>query len=538
MATLGTKNIWQPFASNEERPRQILKNEGYITIALREIHYNAAGNFWQRLFGGHDKLVITSGVVYKVPGQEATEARSVQVTSQVKANVNHFLGGAPGFLALKVPAYADGLEIKTTFTAIKGDHLDRTLELLSGEDFKIPLRADSIAIGQVATVTRMIKNLFSQESSRLELESSFPGVIGSATVEHPVDEGMLTEGFLITLANQDDDNHILEQFDRNKLQYDGQHLLYAGKPFTGTYVVYTIRFDPARGIDEQSKWFHQHQLALSRLDGVLSAIDDQQKKEVLQQALQEMEKGNVLLDADPTYIHREKKEIKARLLLQLREEFKAKDSLGVDDLIASRAMSILEEESAPRGANGIEPGSTSRGLGGLLDADPAAAAMAQLEALAQEHTVMTRETQKTSQGLTASPGFEATTVVEAGTVAADARAAILDFVNSDSHLRILILGNSTTIQTAAADADLVASMPSQITPPGRCLWIKDPATRKDDLLDAIAGLEADFDQAALVFFPVSGNAFRHLLKTSDSLAYTVIEEKFLSSAITEPNHPA
>lgn len=141
MGILGTKVIWKPLSGDQDASKhQILKNGGYINVILKNAQYNSIGSFWQKAFGGSDKITLSANVVFK-NGTDMIEATTVQDVREVKANRTYTLG-LGGTLALKVPAYCDGIELTAKMTAVKDDAFENSLNLLNSPEFQGALQFD------------------------------------------------------------------------------------------------------------------------------------------------------------------------------------------------------------------------------------------------------------------------------------------------------------------------------------------------------------------------------------------------------------
>ncbi|MEM7374808.1 MAG: hypothetical protein AAF587_39820 [Bacteroidota bacterium] len=358
MTLLGTRNIWKPRPSNKnksEKDSQILKNQGYISVFLEKVHYQASPHFFQKVFGGKDKVAIMTTTTYKTPGRPDIEAKIVLGSSTVDANVPTTLSKSC-LIALNVPTQAEGLELRTTISSIKKDNFERTIDLLSDESFQAPLELDPIGIGKVLTIANMVRKIFTTDEKRAELEGSFAGLISRDSVDNPVENNRLTDGYLIMISNLDKGNDFLNEFDPELLTYTGKELLYDKKKLNLTHIVYSIHFIPAKGENEQAVWAKKYQHALNSLDDLLTAFTRDGQRAVLKKSLEEWKNGNLLLDNDPTYIQAEKQGIKQMKYLEIQKHYKqhVDQTSFINGDTISLAESLLTDGESPVSRGALE----------------------------------------------------------------------------------------------------------------------------------------------------------------------------------------
>lgn len=344
MNILGTRNIWKSRSSTSnksEKDSQILKNKGYISVFIEKVFYNAAPTFFQNIFGGKDKVAITTTVIYKTPGQPDIEAKIVLGSTSVNAKYPSILSKSSQ-IALNVPSQAEGLELKTTITSIKKDNFERTIDLLSDESFQTPLQLDPVGVGQVLTIAKMVRRIFLVDETRAELEGSYAGLIGTEAMEQPVENNRLADGYLIMISNMDKNNDFWNNFDPELLTYEGKELKYNGEKVTLTHIIYSIHSIPARGINEQSVWAKQYQTAVGMLDDLMTVFTRDEQQNILKKALEEWKKGTLLLDKDNTYIQAEKNFIKQQKYMEILKTFKQYSSesplLNMDTVELTRSL--------------------------------------------------------------------------------------------------------------------------------------------------------------------------------------------------------
>jgi len=355
MNTLGTQNFWKPRASNAkklEKDCQILKNKGYISIFVEKVFYNGSPSFFQNIFGGKDKIAITTTTIYKTPGQDALEAKIVLGTSTVDAKVPTILS-KDCLIALDVPSHAEAIELKTTLTSIKKDNFERTIDILSDKTFQAPLNLAATNMGQVLTVAKLVNRIFSSDPQRAELEGSYAGLISQDPIDHPVENNRLTDGYLILISNNDKQNNFWDNFDSNLLTYVDKKLLYNNSHVKLTHIIYSIQFVEMRGETENTSWFKQYQKAFTKLEDLIGATTDTEIEEIKKEVIQEWKKGNLLLDNDSTYTQREKQLIKKRKFNEIKKIFQENESLdsfiSMDTIVEAETLLKTNNAGAARG---------------------------------------------------------------------------------------------------------------------------------------------------------------------------------------------
>lgn len=319
MATLGTKKFYKSLNSKTELQNQVLKNSGYVSIVLHSAYYKSKGNFWQRIFGGTDKIALTSSITYKSTNK-TIEAKSVVDKRKVKANRNHSLG-LSRLIALKVPTIADGLELKVELTAVKDDNFENGLDLMNSEEFQKPLQLASQSVGQILSVTSVVKKIFTGIENPSILESTYAGIISKDKVENPIQKERLTDGYIIIIANNSEDESFLSEIDQNKLSVEGDGLKYKNEPVTHTNLVFAITFEHLKGPDQESSWFKKYQRALNKLDDIIFTTEEEGRIKILQDAQKLWVEGNTILFEDPTYIDKEKRSIKLSYLKKIKDRY-------------------------------------------------------------------------------------------------------------------------------------------------------------------------------------------------------------------------
>ena len=320
---MSTKTYW--INSLEEitsqRNGQILKNTGYINIQLRSVYYKSKGNIWQNTFGGSDKVVLSTNVKYQNSGFNV-ESSSIQDIRHVKVNREcHW--GLQRNIAIKIPAHADALEFEVQITGIKKDKLEEAFNMLNSPEYQAALELAPQVVGQVITVTSLIKKLFTESEMKDHLKATYAGIISSENETNPVGTGRLTQGFLI-LIYVDDDPNFFENVDESKFSLQGnmaETLYYDGKKLeNSTYIVFLISFENNRGGDEKSEWHKKYREALSHLDR-LYIPNIKERENILEESTHLWLQGSALLEVDHRYLNREKVSIKGGMIEEISKKY-------------------------------------------------------------------------------------------------------------------------------------------------------------------------------------------------------------------------
>jgi exonuclease VII small subunit len=327
MPILGTKKFWKPAsgASSTQKENQILKNSGYLNLQIRSVNYMSKGNFWQNTFGGSDRIALATNLKYQT-GVETIEATAVQDIREVKVNRNYNLGLNRN-IAVKIPLNADAISLDVKMTAVKNDLLEAKFDMLNKTEYQSALELAPTVIGQVITVTSLVKKLFSDSNPDTQMEASYAGIISAQSENNPVENGKLTKGLLILISTND--GNTFSDVDEADFEMRGDALYYKNEEVENTYVVFNISFDLLKGDDEKSNWFKKYSDSLNNLDKIISALDTEEIQKIHDDSINMWIEGNALIDADPTYIYKEKLKIKSLALKTIRKkysEFNIEDS--------------------------------------------------------------------------------------------------------------------------------------------------------------------------------------------------------------------
>ena len=308
MPILGTKKFWKPSfgASLTQKENQILKNAGYINLQLRTVNYMSIGNFWQTTFGGKDIIALTTSLKYE-SGIDSIEATAVQDIREVKVGKNFNLG-LQSNIAVKIPANADAISLGVKMTAVKNDLLQSKFDMLNKPEYKSALQLAPAVVGQVLTISSLVKNLLTDTDPHAQLEANYAGIISVQAEDNPVSNGKLTQGQLIMISTNDGDQ--FDGVDESKFELRGDTLYYNNKQVENTYLIFNITFEQLKGDDQKANWFKKYNEALNNLDKILLTDDETEKAKIYKDSKDLWYQGNALIDADLTYIDSERIKIK------------------------------------------------------------------------------------------------------------------------------------------------------------------------------------------------------------------------------------
>jgi len=327
MAILGTKKFWKPApgATSTQKENQILKNAGYINIQLHSVNYMSVGNFWQNTFGGSDNIALATSLKYQ-SGTESIEATSVQDLREVEANkIINF--GLQRNIAVKIPANADALSLEVKMTAVKDDSLQTKFDMLNKSEYQAALQLAPTVVGQVLTITSLVKKLFTDSDPHSQLDAGYAGIISLQPEDNPVSNGKLTKGMLIMISTNDGERLI--NADDSWFSLKGDSLYYDNIPVENTYIIFNISFEQLKGDDEKSNWFRKYVESLNNLDKMELTFDKIEHNRIYNDSKTLWIEGNTLLDADMTYINSEKARIKAAAIRSINDKYRELSQLFV-----------------------------------------------------------------------------------------------------------------------------------------------------------------------------------------------------------------
>lgn len=295
----GIRTGWLPFT---DTAREVRKNEVYLSIQLAAVQYKANANWWQKKLGGTDSVALTTAITYR-SGNEHIESVSVQHRSDLKANTSNNLA-LNKILAEKIPATADALSIEIKMSVLHTDRLKETFALLQRPEYQPAFQLTPKIVGQVMTISSLVKQLLTEEKPALLMFGSYAGILPATPSNDPLSTGQLSEGWLF----------FIDPAGRKEIWEAGPdaftvrdlQLYVQGKRLEETYVLLRITADGHRGVDERSNWNRKYMRSLQQLDTLRIKKKEEEQVRVYQEAIACWMEGNVLLETDQNYIEREK----------------------------------------------------------------------------------------------------------------------------------------------------------------------------------------------------------------------------------------
>jgi len=205
------------------------------------------------------------------------------------------------------------------FTALKQDVLQAKFEMLNQPEYRKGLELAPTVVGQVLTITSLVKNLFTETDPKTQLEATYAAIISAVSEDNPVTNGKLTQGLLIMISTDEGDK--FEGAEDDKFNLKGDTLYYDDKQVENTYVVFNITFESVRGDNEKANWFKKYNEALNHLDKIMTKEDAEEIKKIYDESRIMWEQGNSLLEADETYIQGERGKLKAAAYSAIKSRY-------------------------------------------------------------------------------------------------------------------------------------------------------------------------------------------------------------------------
>lgn len=296
---------------------EVRKNEAYLTIQLVAAQYKASGTWWQKKLGGTDSLALTTCVTYR-SGAERIEAMAVHQRNELKGNRISNLG-MNKLLVEKIPASADALSIEIKMTVLQTDRLNEVLTILQRPEYQPALELTPKIVGQVVTLSALVKALLSDEKAALLMHGSYAGILPVTPSIDPSSAGQLTEGWLFFLAPGE--KKTLWDAPTESFSIQDLQLFNEGKRVDETYALLRITADAQRGADQASNWSKKYEKALQHLDSLHVRKKGEEQLRIFNEAIGSWLEGNILLDTDPNYIDREKKQLMQQALEAIEQKY-------------------------------------------------------------------------------------------------------------------------------------------------------------------------------------------------------------------------
>ena len=169
----GTRIYFIPNAGIDPKSAQVLMGRGYVTVNLKGAHYRSAGNLWQKIFGGSDKVSLSTQITH-LSGATSVSCSSIEEVRKI--DVGHpFYFGSGRFIALKLPTDCDGIEMAVTMSAVKSDNLSGALNILNSGELKGTLQMAPPAVSSALAVANVVKKLLTATDPQNSLQGSYAG---------------------------------------------------------------------------------------------------------------------------------------------------------------------------------------------------------------------------------------------------------------------------------------------------------------------------------------------------------------------------
>jgi len=315
----GTRVYFIPSAGMDPKSAQILMGHGYVTVNLKGAHYRSGGNLWQKIFGGSDKVSLSTQITHMTG---VTSASCTSIEEVRKIDVGHpFYFGSGRFIALKLPTDCDGIEMAVTMSAIKSDNLSGALDILNSGELKGTLQMAPPAVSGALAIANVVKKLLTATDPQNNLQGSYAGRLSTASSDNPIRDFCLVQGTIILIYRESDDDTSLDDLDPGKLSTDGDGLKYDGQVMQNTYVMFQVSFDQLRGEDHNSQWSGMFSTAEQALDQLLTVTADADRQKIWATAYATFQQAVKLLMVDPSYTSDEATGIAALHLTSLRKKY-------------------------------------------------------------------------------------------------------------------------------------------------------------------------------------------------------------------------
>lgn len=295
----GTRIYFLPNVGADAQKAQILEGQGYVTINIVGAHYKADGNLWQKIFGGSDKVSLSTQVTH-ISGANSTSCTSIEDSRQIPVG-SPFYFGSKRFVALKIPTDCDGIEMDVTISAVKSDNLSGALDILNSGELQSTLQLAPPAVSEGIAIAGVVKKLLTNTDPQNCLQSTYAGRLSTASSDDPIRDCCLVQGTIISIYRESDDDTSLDNLDPKQFTINADGLSYSGNAVQNTYVMFQISFDATRAEDPSAPWFTAFNDADSALDQLATAATDADRQKIWASALATFQQAEKLLLSDPTY---------------------------------------------------------------------------------------------------------------------------------------------------------------------------------------------------------------------------------------------
>lgn len=316
----GTRHYVIPSSGMNVQQAQILKGSGYVSINIRGAHYSSQGNLWQKMFGGSDKVTLSTQVDYFAAGASTSTSSIEDVRQIATGHPYYFDGGRP--VALKLPLDCDSVGMTISMSAVKNDNLTGALNILNSGELQGVLSLAPVDLKGALTTAGVVKKLLTNTDPQSTLTAKFAGKVSVAAALDPLTDDCLMRGTCIYIYYDSASDTSLDTLDSTKLTIDGDGLKYNGVALHNTYVMFQVSFDLTRGEDTQP-WVSTFSDSESALDNLGSATTDAARQAIWQSAYAIFVQAAKLLKVDPSFTVSEKTGIAAKHLKSLRDLYAA-----------------------------------------------------------------------------------------------------------------------------------------------------------------------------------------------------------------------
>lgn len=308
------------FLTDSKSP-QILKGSGYVTINLRGAHYRSSGDLWQKIFGGSDKVMLTTQVT-SISGTSSVTGQSIEDVRQIQTGAPYYFGSGRT-IALNIPADCDSLALSVSLSSVSSTSLSAALSLLDSSTLQTTLSmAPPVVAGSLA-VARIVTRLLSATTPETTLAGDYAGRLATAPSPDPIRDFCLAQGTLALIYRESASDTSLDDLDAAKLTVDDDGLQYLGAPLENTYTLFQISFEQQRGEDPSAQWYGIFSTADQTLNNLVSGAPAADREQAWASAYATYQQAANLLLADPTYTISEAQSIAAARLKALQAAFAA-----------------------------------------------------------------------------------------------------------------------------------------------------------------------------------------------------------------------
>jgi hypothetical protein len=341
-------------------------------INLKGAHYRSNGNLWQKIFGGSNKVSLSTQVSHIVASSTAgasnATSASIEEMRDIKVGQPYYFGSGRE-VALDLPTDCDAIEMTVTMSAVQSDNLSGALSILNSGELKSTLQLASPALSESLAIANVVKKLLTNTNPQNSLQADFAGRVSVNPSDDPVRDFCLVQGTLILIYRESEGDTSLDDLDPSKLTAEGDGLKYDGQAVQNTYVMFQVSFTELRGEDPSAQWFSSFSAAEQTLDGLVTASTDADKQKLWAAAYATYQQAVKLLFADPTYTQYQAKGIAATRLAALQQKY--------------TNASGQPKSPAPAGAPQLLTLHQESFLGGVLTGDPKAVAKEYLAKLSR-----------------------------------------------------------------------------------------------------------------------------------------------------------